>query len=269
MKKVLGVPNTLTALQCLSFGFDHLYLSTGQLHAFEYGYPDLNILSSEEIVQAASKIGRCQPQEFWVDIDSGECSNLKLARFIEKLIKVGVTGVQIEDQPMSKRCGHRDGKQVIPAELMVKRLISIRERCSKVKIIARTDALGLESEEQLQRRLELYESAGADIIFVEALESSEQIQKIKSYLKKPILVNRTEFGKTPHLSDESWKEADYHLLPISLARLMHKTVELALEKLSLSDCQEELISSMLTREELYRLIDYQSMENSYLSLDHE
>ena len=269
MKKVLGVPNALAALQCLSYGFDHLYLSTGQLHAFEYGYPDLNILSSDEIVQAASKIGRCKPQEFWVDIDSGQCSNLKLMRYVEKLEKNGVTGVQIEDQPMSKRCGHRQGKQVISPELMVKRIISIKEHFNNIKIIARTDALGLESMESLIRRVELYESAGADIIFIEALENAQQLDQVALSCSLPILVNRTEFGKTPHLCDDYWKKARYHLLPISLSRLMHKTLEVALEKLSTSDCQEQLSQSMLTRDELYELINYQQQENEYLPLDHQ
>lgn len=266
MIKVFGVPNALCALQCLSYGFDHLYLSGGQLHAFEHGLPDLNILSQDEVLQSALKIGRCRPTEFWVDIDAGECSNLKLKHFLDKLRHAFVTGVQIEDQPLHKRCGHRSGKQVISAEMMVRRIVTIKEYAPELKVIARTDALSLEDADHLKRRLKLYEEAGADILFIEALESAEQLKYIKEYVHKALLVNRTEFGKTPYLSDHYWAEAKYHLLPISLARMMHQTVEKALERLSTSDCQESLQDKMLTRQRLYSLIEYEEKESMYNSL---
>ena len=240
MTKVIGVPNALCAIQCMECGFDHLYVSGGQLHAFEYGYADLNILSINEIVTAVSKISRMQPRELWVDIDAGECSNLKLARNIEMLAHAGASGVQIEDQPLTKRCGHREGKSVIQADVMCKKLQSIKESHSDLKVIARTDALYLEQENVFYQRLQRYVDAGADIIFIEAMNSIEQLQEIKKVIEKPILVNRTEFGKTPNLCDRYWEIADYHLLPITLSRIMHGAVSEALKRLSTENCQEDL-----------------------------
>lgn len=265
MRKVLGVPNALAAKQCLKFGFDHLYISGGQLHAFEYGLPDLNILSFDELEKATSKIASSYPKELWVDIDAGECSNLKLSRQVIKLMNSGATGVQIEDQSLSKRCGHRDGKSVITAQLMTDRIKSIKDSCD-IKIIARTDALHIEERDNFELRLEEYIKAGADIVFIEALDKAQTLEEIKKNVSVPVLVNRTEFGKTPHLNDEYWQAADYHLLPISLSRIMHKALETALVQLKERDCQEALIEEMLTRGELYDLIDYENYESQYCSL---
>ena len=265
MTKVLGVPNALAAKQCLQLGFDHLYISGGQIHAFEYALPDLNILSFEELNQATAKIALSAPTELWVDIDAGECSNLKLSRQVRRLEHSGATGVQIEDQNLSKRCGHREGKSVVKPALMADRIKNVKDTCS-LKVIARTDALHLEDRNEFYLRLEQYSAVGADILFIEALDNIETLKEIKKIITIPIVVNRTEFGKTPHLSDQYWKIADYHLLPISLSRIMHKALQRALKKIKYEDCQEDLMSQMLTRKELYELIDYEAYESQYCSL---
>lgn len=266
MTKVLGVSNTLSALQCLKHGFDHLYISGGQLHAFEYGLADLNILGLEELLEVVKKVKRARPKELWVDIDAGQCSNLKLSYHLEKLAVAGATGVQIEDQPLTKRCGHRDGKSIIDIETMVKRIKTIKKSQAGLKVIARSDALHLETQETFQRRIELYQESGADILFIEALTCKEQLEFIKGFAQVPVMVNRTEFGKTPNLSDSYWELAQYHLLPITLSRLMHGIIDKALTLLAEKDGQTQLLDQMLTRDELYSLIDYQASEKEYCSL---
>lgn len=267
MIKVIGVPNGLAAKQCLARGFDHLYLSSAHLHSFEHALADLNILSFEDTLKNCQRFSQSNPSELWVDIDAGQCSNHQLSYFIDKLVQSGATGVQIEDQPLDKRCGHRPDKSIVKKDRMIERIKAIKTTVNPPKVIARTDALALERSTDFQERLESYQEAGADIIFVEALTDNKQVGVIKQYIDIPLMVNRTEFGLTPNLSDSYWGQADYHLFPLTLSRLMHKVVDKALESLCSDHGQEHLAKEMLTREELYELIDYHRLERSYKPLN--
>ncbi|MGH9918760.1 MAG: isocitrate lyase/PEP mutase family protein, partial [Nitrososphaerales archaeon] len=190
-----------------------------------------------------------------------------VARTVREMEKAGAAAIQIEDQVMPKRCGHLDGKEVVEPVEMVKKVIAAEAAAkTELVVIARTDAAETEGLDGAIERAKLYQRAGADMIFPEALRSVEEFAEFARKVKGPLLANMTEFGKTPYLtvSDFSKLGADYKLIifPVTTFRVAMKAVREALRELSRSGTQKGLLDGMMTRDEFYELTDYPSLERS-------
>lgn len=258
---VPGVFNPLSALLAERAGFDALYLSGAALSA-SLALPDLGVLTMDELVDAARAIARVSSLPLLVDVDTGYGETLNIVRLTRELEEIGVAAVQIEDQEMPKRCGHLEGKHLISADEMVARLNAIRFARRELLIIARTDARGVTGLEDAIARARAYAANGADIIFPEGLQNEDEFAAFRRALTVPLLANMTEFGKTPHLTLAQFQALGYALViyPVSSLRLAARAMAEGYALLRATGTLREMLPRMLTRQELYELIEYAAHE---------
>ena len=199
--QVIGAINAYTARMAQATGFRALYLSGGGVAANSLGMPDLGISTMEDVLVDVRRITEVTTLPLLVDIDTGWGGAFNIARTIRSMQRAGAAAVHIEDQVGSKRCGHRPGKELVPAEEMVDRIkaaVDARTDPDFV-IMARTDALAGEGLAAALDRSAAYVAAGADMIFAEAVTDLAMYPRFKETVGVPILANITEFGQTPAL----------------------------------------------------------------------
>jgi len=262
-----GVFNPAVALLAEDAGFECLYLS-GAAFANSMGLPDLGVTTLSEVAAAAGRITAAVPSlPLIVDVDTGFGEAVNVARTVSELEKVGAAAIQIEDQVMPKRCGHLEGKEVVEPAEMAKKIIAARAAAkTELVVIARTDAAEIEGLDGAIRRARLYQKAGADVIFPEALKSKDEFAEFAKKVKGPLLANMTEFGKTPYLSlsDFSRMGEGYKLVifPVTAFRVAMRAMRDALKEISRSGTQRGFLDKMMTRDEFYELTDYRSLERA-------
>src|SRR5580698_1853773 len=202
--QVVGAINAYAARLAEATGFRAIYLSGGGVAANSLGIPDLGISGMEDVLIDVRRITDACPLPLLVDIDTGWGGAFNIARTIRQMIKVGAAAVHIEDQVSAKRCGHRPGKELVPAEEMVDRIkAAVDARTdSQFVIMARTDALAGEGLDKAIARSQAYVAAGADMIFAEAVTELPMYTAFRKAVGVPILANITEFGKTPLFTRE-------------------------------------------------------------------
>jgi len=261
-----GVFNPAVALLAEEAGFECLYFS-GAAFANSMGLPDLGVTTLTEVADAAGRIAAAVPSlPLIVDVDTGFGEAVNVARTVRDMEKAGAAGIQIEDQVMPKRCGHLDGKEVLEPAEMAKKIIAAKAASKKgLVIVARTDSAETEGIDGAIERAHLYQRAGADVIFPEALKSKAEFAEFANKVKGPLLANMTEFGKTPYLSlsDFSKLGQGYKLVifPVTAFRVAMMAMRDALRELSKTGTQTSLLDKMMTRGEFYELIDYRSTES--------
>ena len=263
----LGIPgahHALCGLLAREAGFRALYLSGAALSA-TLGLPDLGIITQEELCRAVKSLYRATHLPIIVDGDTGYGETLNVMRLVRDLEEAGAAAVQLEDQMLPKKCGHLSNKNLIGAEEMAQKISAAVKARTHLKIVARTDAAS-ESLEEALRRAKLYQQAGADIIFPEALTQSEDFQLFSKELEVPILANMTEFGKTPHRSLREYQDLGVKIViwPASSLRVAMKSVEQFYLELAKKGDARDWLDRMQSRKELYELIGYQDFEK----LDH-
>jgi methylisocitrate lyase len=263
--QILGVMNALCALMAEKAGAKALYLSGAGVANACFGLPDLALTGLKEVVEEVSRIKSVSKLPLLVDIDTGFGSILNIKKTALDLYRVGAGGLQIEDQPFSKRCGHLEGKKLVSSREMVARIKAIRDVLSsdQITLVARTDALGVETQEQVLERALAYQQAGADVLFLEAANNLETYQYFSEKLSIPVLANSTEFGKTPLFDFTEFKQAGVGavLYPLSIFRVMNKAAIESYHEIIKTGSQKSILSKMQTRKELYDLIDYDKQEN--------
>ncbi|MGB6194700.1 MAG: methylisocitrate lyase, partial [Terracidiphilus sp.] len=197
--QVAGTVNAYTARLAEAVGFRALYLSGGGVAANSLGLPDLGITTLDDVATDVLRITGTTSLPLLVDIDTGWGGAFNIARTIRTMIKSGAAAVHIEDQVGAKRCGHRPGKELVPAAEMVDRIKAAVDARSDEQfvIMARTDALANEGLEAAIMRAKAYVAAGAEMIFAEAVTQLDMYAKFREAVGVPILANITEFGKTP------------------------------------------------------------------------
>ena len=182
----------------------------------------------------------------------------------------GASGLHIEDQVFPKRCGHLDGKALVPREDMARKVelaAQASAQCSgrQFVICARTDAAGVLGLEETIARAKLYVDAGADMIFPEGLASEADFARVAQALRGYgqgdgpfLLANMTEFGKTPYISLERFRELGYHcvIYPVSTFRVANRAVDRFLKQLRADGSQAAAVPQMQTRKELYETLQY-------------
>lgn len=197
-----GAFDALSARIIEQAGFPAVYMTGFGTSAALLGRPDVGLLTQTEMVENARRIAQAVNIPVIADADTGYGNPLNVIRTVREYEQAGVAAIHIEDQITPKKCGHMDNKQVIPAEEMVAKL---RAACAARQstdfvIIARTDARAVEGLDAALERALRYRDAGADILFVEAPESEDEISAIAERLAgTPLLLNWAERGKTPLL----------------------------------------------------------------------
>ena len=192
-------------------GFKAIFTAGYANSAALLGKPDLSLLTLTEMVECASRIVDAVNIPVFADGDTGHGNVMNVMRTVHLFEKAGVAGLFIEDQVEPKRCGHMAGKQVISAQEMVAKLKAALDARSDpdLVIMARTDALGVLGIDEAIRRANLYREAGADLIFVEAPETIEQMKRITKEVKAPTMVNLIPGGRTPLLQAKELQEIGY------------------------------------------------------------
>ena len=259
--KIPGVHDGMAAITAKNVGFKALYLS-GAAYTASRGLPDLGMIHSQEMAEKARELVRAANLPVLVDIDTGYGGVLNAARTAAEMLESRVAAVQIEDQQLPKKCGHLNGKSLIPAEDMIAKIKAIKETAPSLVIVARTDAKAVEGRDAAIRRANLYAEAGADAIFPEALTSEDDFQDMASAVNAPLLANMTEFGKTPYFTAEEFQSFGFSIViyPVTSLRAAAKAYERVFAEIYEKGTQKGVLKDMQTREELYDAIHYYDYE---------
>lgn len=257
-----GVFNPFTALLAEKVGFKAVYLSGGALTS-SLGLPDLGIITLDEVAWMVRRIREVTDVPIIVDADTGFGEAINVYRAVKVLERAGANAIQIEDQVLPKKCGHLNGKEVVRPKEMVEKIKAALKARKEMLIIARVDSRGVYGLDDAIERGKMYLEAGADIIFPEALESKEEFARFAKEVKSPLLANMTEFGKTPLITAQEFKEMGYKyvIFPVTIFRVAAKAMKEALEVLLKEGTQKSLIDKMMTRKEQYEVINYYFYEN--------
>ena len=263
--QVMGSITAYAGLMAKRTGYQALYLSGGGVAANSLGVPDLGISTMEDVLTDARRVVDATGMPLLVDIDTGWGGAFNISRTIRNFERVGVAAVHMEDQVGQKRCGHRPGKEVVSTAEMVDRIKSAVD--ARVDpdfvIMARTDAAAVEGLDAAIARAVAYVEAGADMIFPEAMTSSDDYRKVKDAVGVPILANLTEFGSTPFYTTEELRVAgvDIALYCCGAYRAMNKAALNFYETVRRDGTQKHIIDTLQTRTELYDFLGYHAYED--------
>jgi carboxyvinyl-carboxyphosphonate phosphorylmutase len=196
-----GAYDCLTAKLIERQGFPALYMTGAGTAVARLGQADLGLATLSEMAANAAAIASSVSIPLIADADTGYGGALNVYRTVREYERAGVAALHFEDQTFPKRCGHLDGKQVIATEEMVSKLrAAVEARTDEdLVLIARTDALAVTGLDDTLRRCQAYATAGADVLFVEAIRSREEIDRIVREVNVPLLYNFVEHGKSPLL----------------------------------------------------------------------
>ncbi|MBV9113582.1 MAG: isocitrate lyase/PEP mutase family protein [Hyphomicrobiales bacterium] len=226
-----GVYDALTASLAVRSGFEAVYLSGAAIAYTRLGAPDIGLVSMAEVAATLSLVRERVETPIIVDADTGYGNALNVARTVRAFEQAGASAIQLEDQTFPKRCGHLSDKTLIPAKEMAGKLRAAVDarRSMETLIIARTDAVASEGFEAAIERSQLYAESGADLLFIEAPKTREQLAAIKTALgeRLPLMANMVEGGRTPILSAQELEELGFRLVifPGGIVRAVARTAQ--------------------------------------------
>lgn len=269
-----GAFNALCARAIRQAGFQACYIS-GAATSVSAGVPDIGLLTLEHFCRVIREAADASGLPILADADTGFGEAEMVRRTVIDYARAGAAGLHLEDQKFPKRCGHLDGKELVPVDHMVEKIqwavqaakdsdggTPLRGVSDRFIICARTDAKGVEGFNAAVSRANAYVEAGADMIFPEGLTSEEEFaafaQSLRSVAAPYLLANMTEFGRTPMIPLSRFAAMGYScvIYPVSLLRVAMGAVTRALEVLKAYGSVESLIGQMQTRQQLYSLIEY-------------
>ena len=251
-------------------GFEAVYATGAGISNAYLGVPDLGLLTMSEVLSHVRAMTTVLSIPLLVDIDTGYGGVHNVARTVRAVEDAGAAAVQIEDQVLPKRCGHFEGKAVVPVEEMAAKIVAATEsRRQDLVIIGRTDALAAEGYDAAVRRAEIYLEAGADVAFVEALETEEQIRDLASRIDAPKLINMVEGGPTPLLPPGELEELGYNILAFANfgLRAAIKHLRHALGQLKSAGTSAELLHEIATWDERQDTVGLKDFERREISLE--
>lgn len=281
-----GAFNALCARAIARSGFDACYIS-GAATSVSAGVPDVGLLSMEHFAKCIREAADASGLPVLADADTGFGEAEFVRRTVVEYARAGAAGLHLEDQKFPKRCGHLDGKELVPTDHMVEKVQwavraardfaqrgsnSPSSPSNALIICARTDAKGVEGFDAAVARAKAYVAAGADMIFPEGLTSEQEFALFAAAMgrgpsadpsvpadKRPyLLANMTEFGKTPSIPLSKFASMGYScvIYPVSLLRVAMGAVSRALDQLQKDGHVEGFVKDMQTRQQLYDLINY-------------
>jgi len=218
----LGAHDVFTALIVERAGFETVFIGGFGTSASLFGMPDLNFLTMTEMAEAVRRMAARLRIQVIADGDTGHGDLHNVQRTVRSFERAGAAGILLEDQVAPKRCGHFDGKQVIPAEEMLPKLkvaLDAREDPDFV-IIARTDAREVLGLQEAIDRANRYGDAGADVVFIEAPHSEAELEQIPRAVRYPLLVNMLTGGKTPILPMDRLADMGYKIAVCPIESLL-------------------------------------------------
>jgi methylisocitrate lyase len=259
LQRLPGAFSPLVAKLIAELGFDGVYVS-GAVLAADLGLPDIGLTTLTEVSTRGGQIAAVTDLPTLIDADTGFGEPMSAARTVTVLEDAGLSGCHLEDQVNPKRCGHLDGKAVVPASEMIKRLraaLSAR-RDPNFIVSARTDAAGIEGLPAAIERAKAYADAGADLIFTEALHTPAEFEQFRAAVDTPLLANMTEFGKSQLLTADQLSDIGYNVViyPVTTLRLAMYAVEVGLREIADTGTQSGLLNRMQHRSRLYELLRY-------------
>jgi methylisocitrate lyase len=268
-----GAFNALCARAIAQAGFDAAYIS-GAATSVGAGVPDVGLLTLEHFCRAIRESYQASGLPILADADTGFGEAEMVRRTVLDYALAGAAGLHLEDQQFPKRCGHLDGKTLVPVDHMAEKVQwaakAARDSGKGFIICARTDAKAVEGLESAIARAAAYVRAGADMIFPEGLASEAEFAAFAEAMRKLpgpsartgggpyLLANMTEFGTTPMIPLTRFADMGYAIViyPVTLLRIAMGAVEKALAQLAREGTAEGLLPGMQTRQDLYRLISY-------------
>jgi carboxyvinyl-carboxyphosphonate phosphorylmutase len=222
-----GAYDALSARLVEEAGFDVVYMTGFGTTASLIGRPDVGLLSAAEMIDNARRIVAAVDVPVIADADTGYGNAINVVRTVQAYEQAGVAGIHLEDQVMPKKCGHISGKSVVPAEEMVGKLRAAvaARRDPDLVIIARTDAAAVEGLDAAITRARAYAEAGADMLFVEAPTSEDDIARVAQELKgvAPLVFNWAEGGRTPPIPLERIGDLGFALVLYPIGTLLAAT----------------------------------------------
>jgi methylisocitrate lyase len=229
-----------------------------------FGLPDLAVTTLNDVTEEVRRITAACALPLLVDADTGFGGAFSIARTCRELARAGAAGMHLEDQVQSKRCGHRPGKQLVPAQEMCDRLKAALDARSDAAfvIMARTDAYAVEGNDAAVARAQAYVAAGADMIFAEGLTTLTEYRQFTAALAVPLLANITEFGRTPLFGTHELGAAGVRLVlyPLSAFRAMSLAAQEVYASIRKDGTQRALVARMQTRDDLYAVLGYHAYE---------
>jgi 2-methylisocitrate lyase-like PEP mutase family enzyme len=264
-----GVANALAARVVADCGFGAAYVTGAGIANTFLGIPDNGLVTLNELASHVTAIREVFPGPLMVDADTGFGNALNMRRTIQVLERAGSDAIQIEDQVFPKRCGHFEGKEVIPAAEMVAKIrAAVDARTDPdLLIVARTDAIAVEGFDAAMERAHAFREAGADVGFVEAPTTNEQIEAI-ARLPWPQIVNIVIGGKTPERPNEELKRLGFAGVLYANAALqaavlgMQRALRHLQKNGQMSDATD-LLSNFAERQRLVDIASFQAMERKY------
>jgi methylisocitrate lyase len=264
--QVVGTINAYSARLAERSGFKAIYLSGAGVANASFGLPDLAITTLNDVCEDARRITGATQLPLLVDADTGWGTAFNIARTIRELIRAGAAGCHLEDQELAKRCGHRPNKAIVSSDEMVDRIKAALDARSEDEfvVMARTDAVASEGLHAAIDRAGAYVSAGADMIFAEALHTLADYYQFTNSVSAPVLANITEFGKTPLFTVEELREVGVRLVlyPLSAFRGMSAAAIRVYEAIRNMGTQRTVVNEMQTRTALYDVLNYHAFEET-------
>ena len=254
-----GVYDAFTALTATQAGFETLYVSGAAIAYTKLGRPDIGLVSMSEVIQTVALIRDRVDAHLIVDADTGYGNAINVVRAVRTFERAGATAIQLEDQDFPKRCGHLDGKSLIPADEMVGKIkAALDTRASDdTLIIARTDAVAVEGFERAIERAIRYKEVGADMLFVEAPKSREDLARITKALPGvQLMANMVEGGRTPILPAADLEALGFALVifPGGIVRALGRVAADYYGSLATNGTTEPFRNQMLDFEEINRVV---------------
>ena len=267
-----GVYDALTAKIAEDVGFETAFQTGYGTSASLLGLPDFGFLNAGETLENAKRIINSVNIPILVDIDTGYGNPLNVWKIVKDLVRIGAKGIFLEDQVWPKRCGHMAGKTVIPKEdyiLKLQAAIDAREN-NEFIIVARTDSLAQFGVEEAIERGKEYKRIGADVIFIEAPKTIDEMELISKEIKAPLLANMIEEGITPNLTADQLRKMGFRMVVFPLSALYSATfaIKQTLQTLKKTGTTKELKNKMITFQEFNDLVNlsaYHKLEKKYSS----
>lgn len=258
-----GCYDALTALLIQQAGFKAAYVSGGSIAYTRLGRPDIGLVTASEVAQVIELIRERVDLPLIVDADTGYGNAINVQRTVRTFERMGASCIQLEDQVAPKRCGHLAGKAVVAAPEMIGHIKAALDARSSALIMARTDALAIEGWDATIARAEAYLEAGADLLFIEAPQSVEQLGQIGARFgaRVPLLANMVEGGKTPPMSAPELRALGFRVVifPGAMVRTLTFSARKMLQVLHGTGTTRDYLANMLTVGDLNDLLGTQQI----------
>ena len=258
-----GAYDGLTAKIIQQAGFPAVYMTGAGTSVAQLGYPDLALATMTEMVSNAAMIAEAVDVPVIADADTGYGGVLNVQRTVRQYQRAGVAAIHIEDQEFPKRCGHLDDKRVISQSDMVRKIRAAVDARTDADftIIVRTDALAVTGWDDTMRRCQAYVEAGADVLFVEALRTSEEAERVAGSFDVPMLYNFVETGKSPLLPAAELEKLGFKLVifPVSALLTVCSAILGLMRELKEKGTTAHLLEDMVSLEQCFNTVGLAEM----------